>query len=52
MIDYRKFYINGAWVDPAQANDFPVIDPATEQAVEVISLGSRADVDRECENLR
>jgi aldehyde dehydrogenase (NAD+) len=45
MYDNRKFYIDGAWVDPAVANDLPVIDPATEETVGVISLGARADVD-------
>ncbi len=46
MFDYRKFYIDGAWVDPAVPRDLDVIDPATEQAVGVISLGAGADVDR------
>lgn len=45
MQDLRKFYIDGAWVDPATANGFEVINPATEAAVAVISLGSAADVD-------
>jgi aldehyde dehydrogenase (NAD+) len=43
MIEKRDFYINGAWVAPSQANDFPVIDPSTEDAFAVISLGSEAD---------
>ena len=46
MYDFRKFYINGEWVDPATPNDFGVINPATEAEVGVISLGSDADVDR------
>jgi aldehyde dehydrogenase (NAD+) len=45
MADYRKFYIDGKWVDPARKNDFAVINPATEEAVGTISLGSAADVD-------
>ena len=45
MIEKRQFYINGQWVDPATANDFDVIDPATEEACAVISLGSQADTD-------
>ncbi len=45
MIDYRQFYIDGAWVAPASANDYDVIDPSTEQVAEVISLGSQADTD-------
>lgn len=46
LLDRRKFYIDGAWVDPATPNDFAVINPATEQEVAVISLGSQSDVDR------
>lgn len=43
MIEKRDFYINGQWVAPSQANDFAVIDPSTEEACAVISLGSEAD---------
>jgi aldehyde dehydrogenase (NAD+) len=43
IIDRRNFYINGAWVAPAEANDLDVIDPSTEQACGVISLGGEAD---------
>ena len=46
MKDYRKFYINGAWVAPAKPNDFNVINPATEEPVGVISLGSAQDADK------
>ena len=45
LLDRRKFYINGAWVDPSTPNDYEVIDPSTEQACAVISLGSAADTD-------
>ncbi|MGC1653667.1 MAG: aldehyde dehydrogenase family protein, partial [Candidatus Sulfotelmatobacter sp.] len=46
MKDCRKFYIDGKWVDPAKANDFPVVNPANEEPIATISLGSGADVDR------
>ncbi|VDS07336.1 3-succinoylsemialdehyde-pyridine dehydrogenase [Paracoccus haematequi] len=46
LLDKRKFYIDGQWVDPVRANDLEVIDPSTEEAVAVISLGDRADTDR------
>ncbi len=46
MKNSRKFYINGAWVDPVEANDFAVENPATGEAVNTISLGTTADVDR------
>ncbi|MFV0382659.1 aldehyde dehydrogenase family protein [Paracoccus sp. (in: a-proteobacteria)] len=45
LSDKRKFYINGEWVGPVQANDLEVIDPSTEEAVAVISLGDQADTD-------
>lgn len=46
LADKRKFYINGAWVAPERANDLEVIDPSTEDAVAVISLGAQADTDK------
>jgi aldehyde dehydrogenase (NAD+) len=46
MRDYKQFYINGEWVDPAVPNDFEVFNPATEEVCAVISLGSEADVDK------
>jgi len=46
MKAYRKFYIDGKWVDPAKSHDFTVINPANEEAIATISLGSAADVDR------
>ncbi|MDF1856048.1 aldehyde dehydrogenase family protein [Pseudooceanicola sp.] len=45
MIEKRQFYINGAWVNPIEGRDHPVIDPSTEEACAVISLGGQADVD-------
>jgi aldehyde dehydrogenase (NAD+) len=44
MKDCRQFYIDGKWVTPSQAHDLEVINPATEEAVATISLGSAADV--------
>jgi aldehyde dehydrogenase (NAD+) len=46
MNDYRKFYIDGKWVNPAQGRDFPVVNPATEEVVATISLGNSLDVDK------
>ncbi len=43
MIEKRQFYINGAWVNPSAPRDCMVIDPSTEDACAVISLGSEAD---------
>jgi aldehyde dehydrogenase (NAD+) len=41
-----KFYIDGAWVDPATASTFGIVNPATEETFAQISLGSRPDVDQ------
>jgi aldehyde dehydrogenase (NAD+) len=46
MKDCRQFYIDGKWVSPAQARDFLVINPADEETVATISLGSVVDVDK------
>jgi aldehyde dehydrogenase (NAD+) len=46
LADKRKFYIDGAWVAPARPRDLEVIDPSTEEAIAVISLGDQADTDR------
>ena len=43
MLDKRKFYINGEWIDPIAGTDFPVIDPSLEEAYATISLGGEAD---------
>jgi aldehyde dehydrogenase (NAD+) len=46
MYDNRRFYIDGAWVDPIEAIEFKVINPATEAVAGVISMGGPKDVDR------
>lgn len=44
MLDKRKFYINGAWVDPRVASVIEVLNPATEAPIATISMGSGEDV--------
>lgn len=46
MADHFNFYIDGAWVAPQTLNTFDVINPANEELVGRIALGSAADVDR------
>ncbi|OCK62518.1 aldehyde dehydrogenase family protein [Bradyrhizobium sp. LMTR 3] len=41
-----KFYIDGAWVDPAAPSTLGIVNPATEEIFAQISLGSPPDVDR------
>ncbi|MCX7274093.1 MAG: aldehyde dehydrogenase family protein [Burkholderiales bacterium] len=45
MVHRMQFYIDGAWVDPVTPKSRPVVNPATEQAMYDIALGSAADVD-------
>lgn len=45
MIENRNFYINGAWVAPAKADDHNVINPSNEEVCAIISLGDQADTD-------
>ena len=44
--EYRKFYIDGRWIEPLEPREFTVINPASEAPVGVISMGSAQDVDR------
>ncbi|MGB7405414.1 MAG: aldehyde dehydrogenase family protein [Pacificimonas sp.] len=48
MRDYTKFYIDGSWVAPADANATiaDVINPASEDVAGKIAFGSAEDVDR------
>jgi aldehyde dehydrogenase (NAD+) len=46
MSNHLKFYIDGAWVDPAVPATLDVINPATEEAYTQISVGAKADVDK------
>ncbi len=46
MSNHLKFFIDGAWVDPAVPAVLDVIDPSTEEAYTQISVGSKADVDK------
>ena len=41
-----QFYIDGAWVEPAEPRRLAVIDPSTEEPCGEIALGSAADVDK------
>lgn len=46
MIIKKQFYIDGAWVDPVTPREHLVINPATEEAIATISLGSAQDVEK------
>jgi acyl-CoA reductase-like NAD-dependent aldehyde dehydrogenase len=38
MLDKRKFYINGEWVDPVTKNDLDVINPRTKASARLFLL--------------
>ncbi|MBA16729.1 MAG: aldehyde dehydrogenase family protein [Sphingomonas sp.] len=46
MRSYLKHYIDGKWVESEGGTRHEVINPATEEAVTEITLGSKADVDK------
>jgi aldehyde dehydrogenase (NAD+) len=46
MRDYLNFYIDGAFVPPAEARSMDVINPATEAVAGRISIGGQEDVNR------
>ena len=46
MSNTGKFYINGEWVEPIGSDTVDVINPATEDAIGTIALGTHEDVDQ------
>ena len=46
MSNRTKFYINGEWVDPSSDETLEVVNPATEQPIGEIALGTAEDVDK------
>jgi aldehyde dehydrogenase (NAD+) len=46
MKDCRQFYIEGNWVNPTESHDLQVINPATEETIATISLGTSSDLDK------
>ncbi|HLS80181.1 MAG TPA: aldehyde dehydrogenase family protein [Steroidobacter sp.] len=45
MYDFRKFFIDGAWVSPPGRTEHEVINPAAEAPIGRILLGAAEDVD-------
>ena len=46
-MDHRHmFYIDGAWQEPVVKKLHPIVNPATEEVMYEIALGSQADVDK------
>ena len=45
LLDDTRFYIDGTWVDRPNASRIAVTNPATEEAIGHIAVGTEADVD-------
>lgn len=52
MLDLTNHYINGQWAKPIESQEFIATNPATQDPIATISLGSKADVDRAVESAR
>ena len=48
----RRMFVNGDWMDAADGETTPVINPATEETIDEIPKGTEADVDRAVEAAR
>lgn len=46
MKQYDKFYINGKWVDPVESRVMDITNPATEETIGQLALGSVEDVNQ------
>ncbi len=46
MVDRLEFYIDGEWVTPTGAKTMAVVNPATEEAMYDVALGSAIEVDK------
>ena len=45
-MNLTKFYINGEFTDPSSSETLGIINPATEEKIGIVALGSIDDVDR------
>jgi aldehyde dehydrogenase (NAD+) len=48
-MDAMRFYIGGEWVAPLGSGSMSIIDPAEDEAIGSVALGTAADVDRAAE---
>ena len=49
MKNLTKFYINGTWVEPSSTSTMPVLNPATEQQIGLVTMGNETDVNNAVE---
>ena len=46
MKNRAQFYINGEWVEPSTNQALEVVNPATEESIGSVAMGSQEDVDK------
>ena len=46
ILDTKKLYINGEWVDSTGTETTDVINPATEEVIATVAIGTNEDVDK------
>lgn len=46
MSNREKFYINGEWVEPSNSDRLDVINPATEEPIGQVAMGTSEDVNK------
>lgn len=46
MKNRAQFYINGEWVEPSTNQALEVVNPATEESIGSVAVGSQEDVDK------
>ena len=51
-MNLTKFYINGEFTDPSSNETLGIINPATEEEIGIVALGSIEDVDRAVSSAR
>ena len=44
MDNLTKFYIDGAWIDPISTATMPVLNPATQEQIGIVAMGSEDDL--------
>ncbi len=44
-MNLSQFYIDGKWVDPVKPDTLDVINPATEESIGLLSIGTAHDID-------
>ena len=51
-MNLTKFYINGEFVEPSSKETLEIINPATEEEIGIVALGSTIDVDKAVHSAR